>query len=402
MNYDSTDSFPGRRKQVRQSFTEFSTRELYAIQEPGNVTSNDRLVIAAVCRRPEFRPLLQGTQFSVTDTGSHAFLVVSGNGVAIGRGALAFPALAAFHLRHALEILMLKSRLDGLNTAVDLVALAIAAFHTALQYLDDMIDEERNAVLAALPSWISEVADTVSEYGQQPGQAVPGLQAISSVIEQLLPLQAQSFPGVDAPVPGSPSDIKHAIERAQALVPLLYPTERILTMGGDTRLVIDRKTGLNTYGCSSRPRPWAVTFSSCTSSSISDMAYQAAESSRQAMISSAWNGSLVKHCEEESERIRAGITALLELDQVRGTQVVLTPSGTDGELYVLYLAMGEEASPVHNILISSTEIGSGTAYAAGGQHFDALTPLGRAVDQGEPVEGFPKDCVELSVLRVAA
>ena len=69
----------------------------------------------------------------------------------------------------------------------------------------------------------------------------------------------------------------------------------------------------------------------------------------------AWNDSLVQHCEEESESIRAGIAAVLELGQVPGTQVVLTPSGTDGELYALYLAMGEDASPVHNILISSTE-----------------------------------------------
>ena len=400
MDYESTKSLPGRREQVRHIFDEFSSRELYAVEEPGKVSSDDRLVIAAVCRRPEFRPLLQGIRFSVTDTGSHAFLLESGNEVAIGRGTLACPSLAAFHLRHALEILMLKSRLDGLDTAVDLMALAIAAFHTALQYLDDMIDEERHAVLAALPAWITEVASTVSGCGQQRGLVSHRLKAISSVIEKLLPLQAQAFPGIEAPVSASHSDSEQAIERAQPLVPLLCPTERLLTVGGDTRLVIDRKTGLNTYGCSSRPRPWAVTFSSCTSSSISDMAYQEAEFSRQAMISGAWKGSLVQHCEEEGENIRAGIAAVLELDQVPGTQVVLTPSGTDGELYVLYLAMGEDASPVHNILISSTEIGSGTAYAAGGQHFDALTPLGRSVEQGQPVEGFPKDCVELSVLEL--
>lgn len=398
MDYETMNSFQSRRRQVRHNFNEFSSRELYSVKEPEKVSSDDRLVIAAVCRRPEFRPLLQGTLFSVTDTGSHAFILVSGNEVAIGRGMLAFPSLAAFHLRHALEILMLKSRLDGLDTTVDMMAVAIAAFHTALNYLDDMIDEERNAVLAALPAWITEVANTVRECGQQPGQTTRGLQAISSVIEQLLPMQAQAFP--DAPVPASHSGIQQAIERARPLVPLLYPTERLLTVGGDTRLVIDGKTGLNTYGCSSRPRPWAVTFSSCTSSSISDMAYQEAEFSRQAIISGAWNGYLVQHCEEESESIRAGIAAVLELDQVPGTQVVLTPSGTDGELYVLYLAMGEDASPVHNILISSTEIGSGTAYAAGGQHFDALTPLGRSVEQGQPVEGFARDCVELSVLEL--
>lgn len=53
---------------------------------------------------------------------------------------------------------MLMSQLIGLNTTVDLMALAIAAIHTTLQYLDNMIDEKRNAVLEARPSWIIEVS----------------------------------------------------------------------------------------------------------------------------------------------------------------------------------------------------------------------------------------------------
>jgi hypothetical protein len=51
---------------------------------------------------------------------------------------------------------------------------------------------------------------------------------------------------------------------------LSLPTECILVAGGDSRLSIDRETGLYRYGTVPRPRPDAVHFSSSTASSISD------------------------------------------------------------------------------------------------------------------------------------
>ena len=54
---------------------------------------------------------------------------------------------------------------------------------------------------------------------------------------------------------------------------LLGPTEWLMEQGGDARLATDPFTGLNGYGCSHRPRPWAVTFASSTASSSSERGY---------------------------------------------------------------------------------------------------------------------------------
>src|SRR5260221_12500275 len=54
------------------------------------------------------------------------------------------------------------------------------------------------------------------------------------------------------------------------------PAAQLLTAGGDSRLLVDPATGLNAYGCSPTPRPWAITFASTTATSISDGAFAAA------------------------------------------------------------------------------------------------------------------------------
>jgi hypothetical protein len=54
---------------------------------------------------------------------------------------------------------------------------------------------------------------------------------------------------------------------------LSLPTECIIDAGGDSRLIIDRETGLNPYGIVPRPRPDAVHFSSSTASSISEYGF---------------------------------------------------------------------------------------------------------------------------------
>ncbi len=78
---------------------------------------------------------------------------------------------------------------------------------------------------------------------------------------------------------------------------LLGPAEYLMGKGGDGRLMLDPETGLNAYGCSPRPRPWAVTFASSTASSISERGYAAAETVRRRMLRDAIEGGI-----ESSER----------------------------------------------------------------------------------------------------
>ena len=71
---------------------------------------------------------------------------------------------------------------------------------------------------------------------------------------------------------------------------IIGPVECLLEAGGDVRLRVDPQTGLNAYGCSHRPRPWAITFASTTASSVSQRAYIAAESARRRITLSALAG----------------------------------------------------------------------------------------------------------------
>ena len=385
-------------KEVQQFFNDFSARPLYSILETDLYQHDAQLAIATICRRPEMRPLLRNVTFSVAELGGRPFVLLSQQKIVINLHILTNPVPAAFHMYHALELAALRSCIKMVGILSDYFAVAIAAFHTTLKYLDDMIDLERGLVWQELPTWMQKVASEVRECRRSGDSGQSCLRVISGALRELLPLQ--SFASPNFQMACTQLDVEQALNKALLLLPLLQPAEKLLTEGGDQRLLVNTQTGLNTYGCSPRPRPWAITFSSCTASSISDQAYQHAEWLRQELFSNAWNGQLAPQCRMEHERIRNEIASLLKLDQVPGTRIILTSSGTDAELYALYFATGGTETPLLNILISSTEIGSGTVEAAGGCHFDEITPLGRKVRKGDQVEGFSGDRVEVAVIEL--
>src|SRR5581483_6111424 len=166
----------------------------------------------------------------------------------------------------------------------------------------------------------------------------------------------------------------------------------LLTAGGDSRLRVDPATGLNAYGCSPTPRPAAVTFASTTATSISDDAYAAAEACRaRAAGPAAWA------C--ESAAIKQAILDHYRLD-ARAVGIVLTPSGTDGELCALAVhRLGREAAPTVNLVIAPEETGTGVALAAAGRHFADITALGIPVAKGAPVAGLG-DGVTLATVAI--
>ena len=69
-----------------------------------------------------------------------------------------------------------------------------------------------------------------------------------------------------------------------------------------------------------------------------------------------------------------------------GVDIALAPSGTDVELLTLALAAGGSNRPIVNIIVGPSEVGSGTSLAAACRHYDCLTPNGRQVLIGEPVD----------------
>ena len=178
-----------------------------------------------------------------------------------------------------------------------------------------------------------------------------------------------------------------------ALRRLREPLERLLTLGGDSRLAIDRRTRLNRYGCSPAPRPWAITFSSCTATSISYAGWTAAEEERTTLIERGIGERLEAVLAERFASIRGRLRAVLQLGDE--CEIITGASGTDCELLALALSCSEERGPVRSILLGPAEVGSGTPDAAAGRHFDHTTPVGGVAVKGEAVEGMCSDRIEL-------
>jgi hypothetical protein len=173
------------------------------------------------------------------------------------------------------------------------------------------------------------------------------------------------------------------------------PLSDLLTAGGDSRLRVDPASGLNAYGCSPTPRPWAITFASTTATSISDYGFRAAEACRQRVR--AAGGDPAAAWQRESAAIKRGILEHYGLTDA-DVAVVLTPSGTDGELCALAVhRIGRAATPTTNLLIAPEETGTGVGLAAGGRHFAEITAHGIPVAKGTPIDGLADGVTVASV-----
>jgi len=173
-------------------------------------------------------------------------------------------------------------------------------------------------------------------------------------------------------------------------------TAELLASGGDSRHVPGadgRNRYLNTYV----PEKGLLTFGSCTSSTLSEEAYAAAERLH------GWLGALEPHLLERAiddlyERVRTEIIANISMPNAETLDVVVTPSGTDAEFVALLACLRER--PLVNILVGAAEAGSGTVLAAGGRHFDTRTPSGREVVPGDPVDPAMEGRVETILVGV--
>ncbi|HUW80610.1 MAG TPA: hypothetical protein VMV54_06930, partial [Acidocella sp.] len=152
------------------------------------------------------------------------------------------PALLGFYLRHALEAAWLTKR------GVSPLLAELAAARAAAQFIQAEADSLSPADRAALPAWVP---------------------AMAAEIAPAATVLAKHFAA-------SQADIAHI----RGIWNLLGTAEALMETGGDIRLARDPRSALNGYGCSHRPRPWAVTFASSTASSSSERGYEAADRAR--------------------------------------------------------------------------------------------------------------------------
>ena len=160
-----------------------------------------------------------------------------------------------------------------------------------------------------------------------------------------------------------------------------------LTLGGDSRLLLDAAHGWNKYFCPPRPVvDNAVLRGSCTCSPPTADGYAHALERHAALEPHRGSADYATHFEAEMESVRSRLGRSLGLSE--GTGIVLAASGTDAE-YVP-LAIAQELYPgatVHSVLAAKEEVGSGCVEAAAGEYFDPYAPYARC-EKGARLAGF--------------
>jgi hypothetical protein len=281
------------------------------------------------------------------------FAVFRGIAAQLPAAVHARPTLLSFHLRHVLEARYLAVR--GVQPALAQAGAARVAAQFVLAESGMLSAGDR----AALPGWVGVMGAEVS----------PGAGVI-----------AQNF-----------SMTPDQAELLHMCWPYLGTAEALLETGGDIRLARDPKSALNGYGCSHRPRPWAVTFASSTASSCSERGYAAADRARlaatAALLRGVAPGKAIGACVETA---RSGIAKAFGI--AGAERVILAASGTDTELLALALThLAGRDVLILNILIAPEETGRGVPMAAKGRHFAVDTALGHDVTYEAPVTGFRPD-----------
>lgn len=187
-----------------------------------------------------------------------------------------------------------------------------------------------------------------------------------------------------------------AAARIVALWSVLGTAEAIMETGGDIRLLRDPQSDLNGYGCSHRPRPWAITYASSTASSISERGYEAADRTRLKVTAAMLVSGERRAICTEAGAVRRAIGRAFKVP--RGGAVVLAASGTDSELLALAFShLPDAAQPITTILLAPEETGSGVPIAALGRHFAVDTANGHDVLHAAPIEGFRDDTILVAI-----
>jgi hypothetical protein len=158
----------------------------------------------------------------------------------------------------------------------------------------------------------------------------------------------------------------------------LRETVRLLSSGGDERIVLDPVTGLNKYFSGPYPRV-TTAFASSTANDISRKAF-----ARAMELAGAPAGSYAERLERLRGRIRSAYGLPGEC------RIVFAPSGTDLEYVALATAAAHAPLGIHNILLGADEVGSGCRLSAHGMFFAPTTGRGVSVTAGQRVAGLEK------------
>ena len=163
---------------------------------------------------------------------------------------------------------------------------------------------------------------------------------------------------------------------------------RLMTTGGDARLLLDPESGLNRYFSAPRPSD-VLAYASSTANDISPSAFERAK----ALLAEIGAEPSPRDYRDRLEAMRGRIRRAYSVgDEV---EIVFAPSGTDLEYVALACAAGKSAAGIHNILVGADEVGSGCIHSAHGLYFAESTALGVSTRPGDPVPGLGATHVEM-------
>ncbi|HKX79223.1 MAG TPA: hypothetical protein VJM34_11955 [Novosphingobium sp.] len=174
------------------------------------------------------------------------------------------------------------------------------------------------------------------------------------------------------------------------------PTASLMSQGGDDRITIDERSGLNSYGCAPSPMT-SVMYSSSTASSISSEAFRHVQAIHHALREKVERSDAQTVYAERLEAIRGRLRRAYGLAD--GVDVAFGPSGTDLEYLALAAAL-RDAKPVRNLVVEVEEVGSGCQFSQAGRYFAPRTAQGKAVTQGDPLPGFAPETIRVQVVRM--
>ncbi len=177
---------------------------------------------------------------------------------------------------------------------------------------------------------------------------------------------------------------------------LSLPTSALMSQGGDDRITIDERSGLNSYGCAPSPMT-SIMYSSSTASSISADAFRHVQAVHFRLRRELEEGSAQDVYAATLEEARNRIRKAFELDH--DTDIAFGPSGTDLEYLSLAVAM-RTGQTVCNLVVEVEEVGSGCQFSQAGRYFAPRTALGKDVEKGAPLPGFGDERVKVRTLKM--
>jgi hypothetical protein len=173
-----------------------------------------------------------------------------------------------------------------------------------------------------------------------------------------------------------------ALSRGERLAAAAW-AQGLLAAGGDERIALDSRTGLNRYGCSAAPCDRTAAFGSSTASVISSSALSEIARSRTRFMAGP---GLAAAYAAEMNILRGRLASLCGLPAAAGENIVFAASGTDLHLIAAILA-SDGGVPLTAVLADPAETGRGVPDAVAGRRFAARAPHGEPGLAGQSLAG---------------